>query len=803
MRRRCLFMRRGDATGLVREAWLIRVTGVVQGVGYRPFVYRLATSVRLSGWVLNDTLGVLIEACGPESALRDFVVALTERAPPLASVDTVRVRRRRRAEDAEADRGFEVRSSRHVPGASAVTTAPPDAHVCAQCLRETLDPADRRYRYPFTNCTDCGPRYSLIRSLPYDRSRTTMTAFTMCEPCATEYADPGDRRYHAQPNACPDCGPALSLHGPGGQLAEREAALAGAVEALAAGRVVAVKGLGGFHLAVNARDGEAVARLRRRKGRDAKPFAILVRDLTAASEVASYGPDEATLLTSPARPVVLLRKRPGALPEAIAPRLPSLGVMLPCTPLQHLLLHEGGFGALVMTSGNASGRPIVFRNEDALDQLTGIADVFLCHNRDIEVPVDDSVLWCTRHGELAEPVVSLLRRARGYAGSVIAVAEPAGAPDGAVLAYGAQLKATVTVGRDRHALVGQHVGDLDDAETLAVHRKAARHLGTLGGAAPRYAACDVHPDLQSTRLAETSGAVDIVRVQHHHAHMASCMAENKLTGRTLGVVFDGTGLGEDGTVRGGEYLVGDASRVERAAWLRPLRLPGGDAVIREPVRTAFALAIDAVGSGAAARSAFPALDVLDDRASQVLETMVRRGLNTPTASSAGRLFDAVSALLGICPYAEYDAQAPTELEALLERDPTMAEPYPYDLVPGPDGMEIDHRPIVRGIAADLAEGARPPHVSRRFHSTMVSLVVECCVAVGRAGGPRQVVLSGGVFHNEFLTVNCLVELRRAGFAVYTHRLVPCGDGGISLGQVAVASARLRTRTQHSRGTPSA
>ncbi|MEU9543929.1 acylphosphatase [Streptomyces mirabilis] len=305
-------MRRGDATGLVREAWLIRVTGVVQGVGYRPFVYRLATSVRLSGWVLNDTLGVLIEACGPESALRDFVVALTERAPPLASVDTVRVRRRRRAEDAEADRGFEVRSSRHVPGASAVTTAPPDAHVCAQCLRETLDPADRRYRYPFTNCTDCGPRYSLIRSLPYDRSRTTMTAFTMCEPCATEYADPGDRRYHAQPNACPDCGPALSLHGPGGQLAEREAALAGAVEALAAGRVVAVKGLGGFHLAVNARDGEAVARLRRRKGRAAKPFAILVRDLTAASEVASYGPDEATLLTSPARPVVLLRKRPGA-----------------------------------------------------------------------------------------------------------------------------------------------------------------------------------------------------------------------------------------------------------------------------------------------------------------------------------------------------------------------------------------------------------------------------------------------------------------------------------------------------------
>ncbi|MFD6194322.1 carbamoyltransferase HypF [Streptomyces sp. NPDC060275] len=816
------------------EVWVVRVTGVVQGVGYRPFVHRLAVAAGLSGWVLNDTPGVLTEVCGPQENLRAFVAALADRAPPLAHVAATEIQRRRPVSDvqARARTGFRIRDSRRVAGAGAM--APPDAHVCADCLGEVFDQDDRRYRYPFTNCTNCGPRYSLIHSLPYDRQRTTMAAFMMCEACAAEYADPNDRRYHAQPNACWDCGPRLSLHRADAPDVQRDDdALRGAAEGLAAGCILAVKGVGGYHLMVNARDSEAVTRLRLRKKRPSKPFAVLVADAATAARLVHYGPDERQLLESPARPIVLLRKRTAAhqepLPEIVAPRLPSLGVMLPCTPLHHLLLADGPsgvpFDALVMTSGNATGRPTVFRAEDAHDQLGGIADLFLCHDRDIETQVDDSVLWCTRHPELAEPVVSMLRRARGHTPGHVAVSS-ANAPDGSVVGYGAQMKATVAVGDDRRILVGQHLGDLDDEAALRACRASAARLSALTGVRPRYAARDLNSSYGSSVVAESAGATEIVPVQHHHAHMAACMGENRLTGRTLGVVFDGTGLGEDGSTRGAEFLLGDAAEVRRVAWLRPVRLAGGDKAIREPVRTALALALDALpprqpkpgtdesgGISGFARAAFPALAALDGPDGQVVELMIRRGLNSPSASSMGRLFDGVAALIGLCPYTEYEAQAPAELEALLERDLAQAEPYPFGVVPYPHGVEVDPRPLVRRIAGDLAAGIASPLISRRFHSGVVAMVVERCEAERLASGTRQVVLSGGVFHNEFLTVNCLVALRRAGFEAYAHRLLPCGDGGISLGQVMVASARLRERAgtraadppppQHSLGTPSA
>jgi hydrogenase maturation protein HypF len=767
------------------EQWLIRVSGVVQGVGYRPFVHTLATSLDLTGWVLNDTSGVQTEVCGAPDTLARFTTALKDRAPLLARVDEVHVERRTTLPGTQPPTGFEIRESRRTGRASTIVAA--DSHVCDDCLREVFDPADRRHRYPFSNCTHCGPRYSLIKALPYDREQTTMAVFAMCEECRAEYVNPADRRYHAQPTACPRCGPQVTLSGPEGVLAGAEEALTRTTRALAEGKIVAVKSVGGFHLAVNARDAAAVARLRTRKKRDSKPFAVMTADLAQAARIARITDAEQELLRSPARPIVLLRKLPGALPEEVAPRNPNLGVMLPSAPLHHLLLDRPGLDVLVMTSGNISGHPIAHRNEDALAQLFEVADLILHHDRDIHVRVDDSVVRSSVHPALDEPIVTFLRRSRGYAPYPVKVDGVCGP----VIAYGAELKTTVALGDGSEVYVSQHIGDLKNDETYASHREAAAHLCDLYELKPRHAACDLHPAFRARVLAGTDRPDDVVEVQHHHAHMASCMAENRLSGPTIGVVFDGAGYGEDGTIWGGEFLVGDFAAVRRAAHLRPIPLLGGDKAVAEPVRTGYALALQALDTPERAVAAFPALEVLDERQRTVFATMAARGIQSPPVSSMGRLFDGVAALLGVCAYAEYEAHGPIELEGLLDRDLALTTPYAFKVATCDNTDVVDPRPLVRAIAADLSRGTAVADISRRFHSTVVDMVVKRCTALRERTGIRQVVLSGGVFLNEFLQVNCLVELRRTGFDAHAHRLVPTNDGGIALGQVMVADARLR------------
>lgn len=771
------------------EWWRIRVTGVVQGVGYRPFVYRIARRHELAGWVRNDPEGVLIEAGGPAGSLRRFTGELSSDAPGLARVHEVRVTRRLPADHRPADGEFVIVSSGHEGARQALL--PPDTHVCADCLAELFDPADRRHRYPFINCTNCGPRYSIVRELPYDRPRTTMAAFTMCERCEREYHDPADRRYHAQPNACPACGPALMLAGSAGQAARGDDALQLCASALRDGQIAAIKSIGGFHLAVDAANAEAVALLRKRKRRDSKPFAVMARDLETARRLVHLSDVEADMLASPARPILLARKRGSELPEGLAPRNPNLGVMLPSAPHHHLLLAGAGLDVLVMTSGNVSGYPIAYRNEDALAQLFEIADVILYHNRDIEIRVDDSVARVSAHPGLAEPLLTFVRRARGYAPYPVDVGRPV-AP---LVAFGAELKTTVALSEGPKVYLSQHIGDLKNDETFQAHQGTARHIASLYDLRPAAGAYDLHPQFRSTRAsgAFAGWAGQAVYVQHHHAHMASCMAENQLTGRTLGVVFDGAGYGTDGTIWGGEFLLGDYAGVDRVGHLRHIPLIGGDKAVHEPIRTGLALALDALGSEEDAVGSFPALGALDGNARRVFAAMAARGVNSPRVSSMGRLFDGIAALLGVCGKAEYEAQGPIELEGLLGRDLTPAAGYSFTVDAAGGAFILDPRPVVRAIAADLAAGVARDLISRRFHTAVTEMVRERCRAVRAATGVGQVVLSGGVFLNEFVLVNCLTSLASDGFAGYCQRQVPANDGGIALGQLMVADARLNRK----------
>ncbi|ASW04037.1 carbamoyltransferase HypF [Paraburkholderia aromaticivorans] len=762
----------------------IRVTGVVQGVGFRPFVYRLATTRRLCGWVLNDPDGVLLEVEGAAHVLSDFVAALQSELPPLARITSLQSEAvTPLRDDAES---FAIRESKY--SGSRLALMPIDSCMCDACLAEMRDPANRRYRYPFINCTNCGPRYSLIDAIPYDRANTTMRDFPMCAACEAEYNDPSNRRFHAQPNACPVCGPQLALHDADGRLAEGDEAMVATLEALGAGLTVAVKSVGGFHLVVDARNRAAVARLRERKRRPSKPFALMVSSVNAVREYASCREDEARWLTSTGRPIVLLRKLDGGdLADNIAPRNPNLGFMLPSAPLHELLLGDPALPVLVMTSGNVSGHPIAYRNEEALARLFEVCDRVLLHNRDISVRIDDSVVRCSSHPDLPEPQISFLRRARGFAPYSIETAQPL-AP---VLAYGAELKTTVALAGPGRVYVSQHVGDLSNDETLRSHQGIAAHLADLYALAPELAACDLHPSFHSTRLAALAYA-RCEQVQHHHAHMAACMAENGLAGPAIGVIFDGTGYGPDGTIWGGEFFVGDALEVRRTGHLRPLSLLGGDKAVREPVRTALALALESFDGDVAVLSQVPVLAALEKQARQVYTKMWQNHINVTRATSMGRLFDGVAALTGICTKAEYEAQGPIELEGLLGRDLAMSEPYEYGTDESADvDFELDYRPLVRQIVADVSAGVAPATISRRFHSTLVHAIAALCGRLRDTYSLDTVVLSGGVFVNEFLLVNSLLELRRTGFDVHCHREVPTNDGGIALGQVVVASARCR------------
>jgi hydrogenase maturation protein HypF len=753
------------------ERRAIAVHGVVQGVGFRPFVHHLASRLDLRGFVKNRVGGVWIEVEGDACSLDRFLAELTRQPPPLAQIEHLSWKER----PPRGEMRFRIEpSDAGQPGQVFISA---DVATCADCLAELLDPADRRYLYPFLNCTNCGPRLTIIQGAPYDRERTTMAPFRMCAACRAEYEDPANRRFHAQPTCCTVCGPRLRLLNAQGRPLAAPDPLAHAAAALRAGRIIALKGLGGYHLACDARAGAVVAELRRRKHRDEKPFALMVGDLASAAVLCEVSVAERDLLLSPRRPIVLLRKRASAdIAGEVAPGNPFLGVMLPYTPLHHLLLRAVAGLPLVMTSGNRSDEPIAYQDADAVQRLAGIADLFLTHDRPIHVRCDDSVTRVVADQELP------LRRSRGYAPQPVALPLECPVP---ILAVGGQLKGTFALGRGCHAFLSHHLGDLDHYDA---YRAFVRDVGLyeqLFGVRPEVIAHDLHPDYASTRYAQERGGVRLVPVQHHHAHLASCMAEHGLRGSVIGVAFDGTGYGSDGAVWGGEFLVGDYHSWRRAAHLRYVGLPGGDAAIREPWRMAVAHLIDA-GEHETIHRCLDEGDV-PVAAVRVVARMLERRLNTPLTSSAGRLFDAVAALAGVRRRVRYEGQAAMELEWLacgLAPDGA----YPFDLEETDTMLVVDTRPLVRAVAADAARETAATLIARRFHSTLVEIVAAVSGCLRRRTGHAEVVLSGGVFLNALLTTEVSARLEADGFRVYRQRLVPPSDGGLSLGQLAVAAA---------------
>ncbi|MCA1580937.1 MAG: carbamoyltransferase HypF [Acidobacteria bacterium] len=759
------------ATG-ARIRLRIRVRGVVQGVGFRPFVCRLARARGLDGFVLNDADGVWIEVEGIEENARGLASQLTTGAPPLASITEVEV------EDLvlAGDPGFRVLESG--PASSGRAVIPVDAATCDACLRELFDPADRRFRYPFVNCTDCGPRYTIVRETPYDRKKTTMDAFALCGPCLAEYENPLDRRFHAEANACGACGPSLKLiAGRAASPVPGSAALAAAAKLLTAGGIVALKGLGGFHLAVNAHDAGAVERLRSSKRRPSKPFALMARDLDVARTVADVSPEAERTMLSPARPIVLLsRRRQAEMAEGVAPGLSEVGVMLPYTPLHHLLLNDGP-PLLVMTSGNLSEEPIARRNDEALEKLGGIADAFLIHDREIHTRTDDSVIRIVA----GDP--QLIRRSRGFVPEPIRIPVPPASAS--VLAAGAGLKNTVCLTRGDEAFLSPHIGDLENPEAIRFFEEVTEKLKRLLSVDPAAVAHDLHPDYFSTRWAVASG-LPRQGVQHHHAHVAACLAEHGRTETAIGIAFDGTGCGPSGELWGGEILTADLIDFRRAGHLRVLRLPGGEAAIRQPWRAAAGALLDA-------GEALEALeDVPPDRL-HAIRRMLEKNARSPEATGAGRWFDVVAVLCGFLGTTTYEGQAAAELEALA--GPDGADPYPFDLLAG-DGegpFEVDLRPMVREIASARRAGAPVRDIASRFHETMARVILESARIVRKNASLETAVFSGGCFQNRTLTERAKLLLESDGFEVLIHRRVPANDGGVSLGQAAVAATRLARR----------
>jgi hydrogenase maturation protein HypF len=753
----------------------IAVTGIVQGVGFRPFVFDLAHRFGLSGFVRNQTGGVLIEVEGECRSLDRFLTELTSSPPPLAQIDDVQAS----TQNPTGDLGFRIDAS-HADRPSQVFISP-DIATCDDCLRELFDPRDRRYRYPFLNCTNCGPRLTISREAPYDRERTTMDKFVMCPACRAEYDDPANRRFHAQPIACHSCGPRLLALDARGRPFESGHPLQLGSALLKEGKIVALKGLGGYHLACMAGDHAAVQILRLRKHRDEKPFAVMVHDLRAALDLCELSLAEQALLTSPRRPIVLSRRRPGVpVADEVAPRNPTLGLMLAYTPLHHLLLHELDGAPLVMTSGNASDEPIAYKDDDAVARLSGIADLFLTHDRPIHLRCDDSVTRVVAGWEL--PV----RRSRGHAPEPIDLVVPCRRP---MLAVGAQLKAAFALGRGRHAFLSHHLGDLDHYEAYRAFEEAVTHYEKLFELRPEVLVHDLHPDYASTRycLQRPEPAARFA-VQHHHAHVASCMADNRLDRPVIGVAFDGTGLGTDGAVWGGEFLVGDYLGFRRAAHFRYVPMPGGEQAIREPWRMAAAYLIDAGQDESVLRNRVP------PTAFNTVKLLIDRRLNAPPTSSVGRLFDAVAALLGLRERVSYEGQAAMELEWLALTVP-LEGAYPFNIDEARErerstaSLMIDPRPLVAEIVAELVRGREPATIARRFHSTVVEIVAQVCARLSRQTQLKVVALSGGVFQNALLATEVAARLERDGFEVYRHRRVPPNDGGLSLGQLAMAAAQ--------------
>lgn len=744
----------------------VAARGIVQGVGFRPAVFRLAAARGLTGWIRNHPEGVDLEVQGAAASLQAFLADLAALPAPIR-VDQAEAEAVPEVPDETA---FEIRAS--AGSETALPVVPPDLALCPACAREIATPGERRYRYPFTNCTACGPRYTLIESLPYDRPRTTMKGFPLCPDCAQEYRDPGDRRFHAQPVACPACGPHLRLETPdGARLAERDEALLGAAESLLRGEILALKGLGGYQLLVDATSRTAVRRLRERKRREEKPFAVMFPDLEALQAACEVSDAEVALLTSPAAPILLVRRGRGStVVPGVAPGNPRLGAFLPYTPLHRLLLEAAG-RPLVCTSGNLADEPMAFEDDEARARLGGLADTFLAHDRPILRPVDDSVLRVDADGP------TFLRRARGYA--PLAVPLPGEGPP--VLALGAHQKATAALRFAGRVVMSQHLGDLTSVEGADLLTRTVEDLLAFFRVRPERLACDLHPDYASTRLAERLAVewnLPLIRVQHHHAHGAACAAEHGLRGPVLALAWDGTGLGTDGTIWGGEALILDGAAFRRVGHLKPFPLPGGEAAVKEPRRSAAGLLAATLGLEAlppALRAAFGA------GAWAPLCAMLDRGVNCPPTSSLGRLFDAVSALAGIHPERCFEGQAAMELEFAAERAVPEGT-YPW-VFRGGDVQVADPSPLVEGILHDVATGTVPEVVARRFHAALADL----SLAWARHAGLRDVVLSGGCFQNALLTGLVIERLASAGFRAHRHRAFPPNDGCIALGQAAVAA----------------
>ena len=756
----------------IRSALRVRIQGVVQGVGFRPFVFGLAQRYTLAGWVRNTSSGVQIEVEGEQAALQNFLQALESEAPPLAHID----RMLSEPFDPPGFRTFEILASEPQPGEYQPIS--PDVSLCDDCRRELHDPADPRYRYPFINCTNCGPRFTIITDIPYDRPNTTMADFPLCPDCAAEYEDPLDRRFHAQPVACPVCGPHIWLEVPSEKDLEREEALSTARRMLKEGAILAVKGLGGFHLACDAMNDTSVRRLRERKLRVDKPFALMMYDLPAVEKECRLEPAEVDLLTSIQRPIVIVKRRQDArISTAVAPGQDTLGVMLPYTPLHELLLEpaEGYPTALVMTSGNLSEEPIATGNEEARRRLGDLVDGFLMHNRPIRTRCDDSVVRSLDD----EPY--LLRRARGFAPYPIHLAWEGPS----ILAAGGELKNTFCLTRGPYAFLSHHIGDLENYETLQAFKDGIGHYEKLFRITPEIVAYDLHPDYMATRFAQhfaEEHGLPAVGVQHHHAHIAACMAEHGLEpgAQVIGLSFDGTGYGEDGAIWGGEVLFCGYEQAERLSHLAYVPLPGGDQAVRQPWRTALAWLRHA---GLEWNADLPPVQVSTTAEQGVIERMLDNRLNSPLTSSVGRLFDAVSALCGIRTVINYEAQAAIEMEALL--DPSEQGEYPFEI----DGTVFDAGPAFATVVQDLRDGISISRISSRFHNGLARAALDLCHRARTKTGCRVVALSGGVWQNMALLERTVKLLRADGFEVLLHRNVPANDGGLALGQAAVAAAR--------------
>ena len=758
-----------------KSRYKVTIQGIVQGVGFRPFIYQQALARRLTGYVTNTSHGVELEVEGEETVLDDFLRTVREEAPPLSRITSLQFQ----LLSPQGDSEFTILKSMAQETRSALIS--PDVAVCPDCLRELRDPRDRRYRYPFINCTNCGPRYTIIKDIPYDRVKTTMADFSLCPECSAEYHDPLNRRFHAQPNACWTCGPRVALLDGGGHSIDCKDPIAETARLLREGWVVAIKGLGGFHLAVEAVQEVAVRRLRARKHREEKPLALMCPDLDRVRAFARVEAEEETVLGSRERPILLLKKKePSLIAPAVAPGNQYYGVMLPYTPLHYLLL-DHGFPALVMTSGNLSEEPICLDNEEALLRLKGIADYFLVHNRDIHLRSDDSIVQQVS-GSLRQ-----LRRSRGFVPVPVFLAEPL-AP---VLACGAELKNTVCLTKDNRAFISQHVGDLENLETLHFFKQTIDHLKQILQIEPEVIAYDLHPDYLSSRYALEQKGVELIGVQHHFAHLVGCLAEHGLNEKVIGLMLDGSGYGLDGRIWGGEVLVGDCGSFERCGHFAYLPLPGGARAIKEPWRMAVSYLFQAYGEDFLDLP-LPLLKRIDRSKIEILLQMIQKGVNSPLTSSCGRLFDGVAAIIGLRDTVAFEGQAAMELEMIQSQG--NETPYNFEVLKSQEALQILPQPIIRGVVEDFLHGASREIISRRFHRTLVDVLTRVCRILREDRGLEKVAFGGGVFQNRTLLTEMEARLRAEGFQVFSKSLVPSNDGGISLGQ-AVAAHYMRLNVE--------